>query len=314
MPEPHNPNSKVANRSVYLMLFFIVSLWGVNLVMIKYLVQFLSPFALAAVRIPLAALFLLPLAVMRHGWLNLSPKGWLLTGSIALFSIFLHQLTLSTGLLTTSGTHASLILGLNPLFTTILASYFTQEPFSWNKGLGVVLGLSGVLTIVTHSDNASIATLTGDVIMLVSMLCYVVGSLFVKRSTQIVPTLVVTAYSHTLAGFALLPVAYFSEPIWLIGDIWQIGPIACLFISGGICTGLGAYCWNIGINKVGASIASLFLNLIPLVGVFAFAVIFGEAIGWKQFAALGLVLAGVMLGTGVVVLPGTQHACTETEK
>ena len=81
-----------------------------------------------------------------------------------------------------------------------------------------------------------------------------------------------------------------------------------------ICTGLGAYCWNFGINKVGASIASLFLNLIPLVGVFNFALFFGEPLGWKQLAALCLVLAGVMLGTGMVMLPGRQRLCTEAKE
>lgn len=300
------------HRSVYLMLLFVVVLWGVNLVIIKYLVQYFTPFALAAVRIPIAVSFLLPVAVKRHGWMNLTPVGWRLTGCVALFSIFLHQLTLSTGLSITSGAHSALILGLNPLFTTILASHFAQEPFSISKGLGVILGLSGVLFVVTSSADAGTATLTGDIIMLFAMLSYVAGSLYVKRSAQVVPTIVVTAYSHVLAAIALLPVALFTEPVWAKGDIWQPWPIAFLLTSGWLCTGLGAYCWNTGINKVGASISSLFLNLIPIVGLLAFSLFLGEPLGLIHFTALALVLAGVSLGTGLISLQ--SRPCIEHEK
>lgn len=300
-----------ANRSIYLMLFLVVAIWGLNLVIIKYLVQYFSPFALAAIRIPIAASFLLPVAVKRYGWLNLNREGWLLTGGVALCSIFLHQLTLSTGLAATSGAHSSLILGLNPLFTTVLASCFAQEPLSWNKGLGVVLGLSGVLVVVTNTADAGAATLYGDIIMLFSMFAYVAGSLFVKRSAQVVPTIVVTAYSHAIAAVALLPVAYLTEPVWIKNDIWQFTPIALILLSAWVCTGFGAYCWNMAVSRVGASVASLFLNMIPIVGLLAFALILGETLIWTHFAALVLVLAGVTLGSGIISLPG--RACTEGE-
>lgn len=314
MQSEQKQDTEYSVRSTYIVLFFIAAIWGTNLVMIKYLVHFFTPFALAAIRIPVAASILLPISVLRYGWLNLSREGWILTGAISMFSIFLHQLLLSSGLATTSGTHSALILGLNPLFTTVAASYYSQEPFTWNKGVGVLLGLGGVLVVVSSSTNSGTATLNGDVMVFISMLVYVAGSLFVKRSTQVAPALVVTTYSHILAGIGLLPVAYFSEPTWIREDIWQFWPIALLLTSGWICTGLGAFFWNHAIGKVGASIASLFLNILPVAGVFASALFLDEPLGWKQFAALVLVLAGVMLGTGAIALPGGQRACMETEK
>ena len=280
------------------MLIMVVILWGFNVILIKYLIHFFPPLALASIRIAIAAAFLLPVSLWRYGPVLPPPKAWLPIFGIAFLSIFLHLMALSWGLSATSATHSVLILGLNPLLTTLLASVLVNEPLNWSKVTGALTGLTGIVLIVVNRIDASFASLQGDGIIFIATLTYVLGSLCVKRSTNLLPPLLVTAYSHVIgaAGLLVLGTAFNTE--WFYPGAGTIGAIAALFFSGLICTGLGTIWWNTGIHQIGASTAALFLNGQPVVGVFGSAVFLGEHLAWQHVLALILVIAGVSLGTG----------------
>lgn len=291
--------SCASSRAVCLMLLAVVIFWGINVVMIKYLTTFFPPLALAGIRVSIAGTLLIPFIIFRKGESVIPKTTWPLVLAVAFFSIFSHQLTLALGLVETSATHASLILGLNPLFTTLLAARYARESFSWTKGVSIVLGLAAILLIVMQSRQAGTATLHGDIIMIISMLSAVIGYLFIKKATITIPIMVLTAYTHAAAAAGLLLTAWLSGTAWTTGAELTAWPIGVLFFSGWVNTAIGALCWNNGIQKIGASTTSLFSNGIPVAGMFASALFLNEVLEWPHFAALALVLAGVSLGTGL---------------
>ena len=292
---------KNSQNRIFLLLLFVVVLWGINVVMLKYLTRFFPPLALVPIRLTLATGLLLPYILYKHGYVRPPAKVLPHIVGVALFSIFLHQTTMTWGIANTSSTHAALILGLNPLFTTILASWLIGERFTFAKGLGILLGFSGVLLVVSGKEPGS-ATFIGDFVMFGATLTAVIGSLFVKKSTAVLPPLVVTAYSHLLASLALLAMGFTVNSQWYYEGAFDAGPIAVILFSSFVNTALGALWWNTGIQKVGASTTSLFQNGIPVVGVFASAAFLGEVLNWTHVAALVLVLTGVSLGTGLIRL------------
>ncbi|WP_333595534.1 DMT family transporter, partial [Anaerospora hongkongensis] len=116
--------------------------------------------------------------------------------------------------------------------------------------------------------------------------------------------LVVTAYSHGLGAAGLVLLGLIANPVWTYSpDSLGINTLAVLLFSSFISTAIGAVLWNMGIQKVGATTASLFQNASPIVGVFASAFFLGEQLSWLHFAALSLVLVGVVFGTGLLRLP-----------
>jgi len=293
---------KKGNDRIFFLLIIVVFLWGVNVVSIKYLTNFFPPLALAPIRLCLASGLLLLIAFRQHGYKKLSRPEWMPIIGIAIFCIFLHQIALTLGLTATSGTHAVLILGLNPLFTTTLAGYLLKEAFTWTKGLAILLGFSGLLLVVSGKSQVG-ATLAGDGVMFIATITFVIGSLFVKKATSYVSPLIVTAYSHALASIGLLILGLFINPVWSYPGSFDFWPIAVLLFSSFMSTALGALWWNTGIQQVGASTASLFQNGAPIVGVLASALFLGEQLSWHHFVALILVLLGVSLGTGVIKIP-----------
>jgi drug/metabolite transporter (DMT)-like permease len=292
------------------LLLFVVALWGINVVMIKYLINFYPPLALAPIRLSLATGLLLPTVLGKYGW-HLPPRAaWLPIAGVATCSIFLHQLTLTWGLTATSATHAALILGLNPLLTTLLAIYLVDEPLTGPKALGIILGFGAVILVV-YDKAAGTVSLVGDAVMLFSMLMFVVGSLFVKKSTALVSPLVVTAYSHVLGSAGLVILGLFMNPVWSYEGAGGTLPVAVLLFSSLVNTALGGVWWNTGIQRVGASMTSLFQNGIPVFGVFASALFLDEPLGWTHLAALALVFLGVSLGSGVITVGGQKVKAVE---
>ena len=288
------------NQATYAVLTFVVILWGVNVVMIKYLLNYFPPLTLAAIRMALASLCLWP-CFFKPSLRNLPRKAWAPIIGVAFSSILLHQIFLAFGLANTSATHASLLLGLNPLLTALLASRYAGENLSSGKLLGIAFGFSGVLLVVSGSGS-NLSTPFGDALMFLATLTAVVGYLFVKAATNLVSPLAVTAYSHLFAalGFALL--CFFSPTPVNLAKLNSLQPIAVLLLSSFGSTALGGYLWNRGIKRIGASPASLFQNGIPVAGIFASALFLSEPLGAHHIAALILVLLGVSLGTGALKL------------
>ena len=298
------------NRAIFGLLLLVVILWGINVVIIIYLTMFFPPLALAPIRLFLATCLLVPAVVLKYGF-EIPPRTtWLPIAGVSFFSIFLHHITLSWGISATSGTHAALILGLNPLLTAILASRMAAEPLTWSKGIGVILGFSGVVLVVSNKAQGT-ATFMGDFVMFVSMLVAVIGYIFVKRSTVQVTPLVVTAYSHAVATVGLIIFGFFATSVWSYDGAFEVWPLSVLLFSSLVNTALGALWWNMGIQRLGASKASLFQNGIPIAGVFASAIFLGEQLQWTHLAALLLVILGVSLGTGIIRCPQKRGEGTE---
>lgn len=290
-------------KIVYLILTGVVTIWGLNVVMVKYLSIF-PPVLSAAFRMSIAALTLLPfaaVAVRKGSQRRLHWQDWLLIAGVSLCSIFLHQIFFAWGVQYTSAGNSSLILGLNPLVTTLLAALFLGEALTKQKLAGVVIGLAGVLLVVFSQANGSEVTLHGwgDFLVFMSMIAYVLGSLLIRMAAKRgIEVLLVTAYSHVIAALLLWVLALGLYPLEVFRSL-DTRPFtwAVAVSSGMFATALGSLCWNHSIRLIGASKTSLFLNGIPLTSLLFAALLLGEPLRLLHVLALAMIVLGIYLGT-----------------
>lgn len=290
-----------ADKWIYLILAGVVVSWGLNVVMVKYLTESAPPFLVAAVRMPLAGIALLPFALRKYGWYRPNAKQWLLLTLIGVTSIFLHQLFLATGVVTTTATNAALILGLNPLTTALLAALFVGEKMNLRLLLGILAGFSGVVLVVTSGSGEAAVGLTGwgDLIMFLSMLAYVIGGLLIKSvSATGMPTLVITAYSTLIGGVMLNAGAFMKYGFSAYGEIHfnAMGWVVML-LSAWIASSLGTLGWNHGIKLLGAGKTAMFINGMPFASMVGAAVFLHEQIRWIHLLAFVLTTLGIAIGT-----------------
>ncbi|WP_172844466.1 DMT family transporter [Tumebacillus algifaecis] len=284
------------------LLLFVVIIWGLNVVMVKYLSGYFPPLELATYRIGAAALLLGVVVWKMYGFVKLSVKEWLYIAGAALTGIYLHQIALSAGIRTTDASTSSLILGLNPLATSLLAYAIFREPLTVRKIGGVVLGFLGVALVIfgdSWEQTASLSLGTGELLVLVAMVVYVISGMFIKKATQTAPVLVVTGYSHVLATVLLLLTTGTQNAVngqmadlpseWLV---WGV-----LLFSGWVATALGAIWWNSGIRLIGAGRTAMFLNGMPMMSLLFSVVLLGETITWVHGIGFLLAFFAIYLGT-----------------
>ncbi|MEX2103843.1 MAG: DMT family transporter, partial [Bacilli bacterium] len=242
----------------------------------------------------------IPFVLFKYGMVKVTKKALLLICAVACSSIFLHQMTLAIGIQKTTAGNASLILGLNPLTTALLAFLFIGEQLNARKLLGIGLGFCGVIVVV-YTQSVQHVNLSGwgDFFIFIAMLMYVIGGLLIKKVSAYVPILVITAYSHAIASLFLWSASFVElsiHPIvWTMPStvwIWIV-----MFFSGWVATGICTLLWNIGIKEIGASQTAMFLNGLPLASLATAAIFLHEKIELVHIIAFLCVFAGIYLGT-----------------
>jgi drug/metabolite transporter (DMT)-like permease len=295
---------QIREHYIYVILSLVVTVWGLNVVMVKYLAVF-SPLYVAAIRMTVAGLCLSPILFKYGKAVKLRGTDWLFIVGIGASSIAMHQITLALGVQDTTAGNASLILGLNPLATALLAMIFLGEKMSWRKALGVCIGFGGVLVVVLSQHGGVEMSGWGDVIIFISMLMYVTGGLLIRKvSTRGVPILMVTAYSQVIGVLLLWMAALTVQPLQYYISL-EVTPFQWLviFASGGLATALGSLGWNYGIRQLGASRTAMFLNGMPLASLFFAALFLDEQLQLLHLLALVMIVAGVYLGARQVTRP-----------
>lgn len=269
-------------------------MWAGNYVVGSIAVQTMSPVELTWLRWLLACVPLLILAqvVEKPDWRNVVrhwPRLLLLAG----LGVGGYNLLLYTALQYTTPQSASLINAANPAVMVVLAALLLRERIGWRGAAGLVLGLLGVLLIITNGALASVFTRTpnsGDLLMVAAI---VVWSLYTIVGRGIaVPPITATAAQGTLVAVLLAPVALLGGASWptdaAIG--WAV-----IFIA--IFPSIGSYVlWNSALKRIPPGRAGLFLNLITVFTVII-AVIMGAQLTTPQLAGGVIVFAGVALST-----------------
>lgn len=289
---------KSNERWLYVMLAGVVMLWGLNVVMVKYLTTF-PPLYVAAIRMTIAGVILLPIVYRYRSHLRLGKVNWFLLAGVGASSIALHQMTLATGVQYTTAGNASLILGLNPLATALLAMLLLGEGMSWRKAAGIAIGFAGVLIVVISQHGGIHMNGWGDAIMFFSMLMYVTGGLLIRKlALRGVPVLLITVLSQMFGVMFLWIAALAAQPASYYINL-EVSPFQWLVIlaSAVLSTALGSVGWNYGIRQLGASRTAMFLNGMPLASLLFAALFLGERLQLVHVLALLMIVCGVTLGS-----------------
>ena len=228
----------------------------------------------------------------------------------AFFGIPVQFLIQFHGLARTTVSHASLMVGSMPVLLGVAAPIFAGERLDWLGWLALVGSTIGAALIVLGGhhgpDVAGQPTLTGDLLVVLSLITALAWILLSKRLMQQHSPPVVTAYT-IVSGTVMLLVAILGP--WLLGGILPSHaappPFAhisntawiALAISGVACTATTTLLWNWGIHHVPASRAGVFLNIEPALGSILGVKLLGEHLGPYAWAGGALILGAAIVLT-----------------
>ncbi|MCC0563665.1 DMT family transporter [Brevibacillus borstelensis] len=273
---------------IYAMLLGFSIFTGATFNLAKYTVEYLAPSSAAAWRFGLAAVVMLVILLLTEGVnKSLLKKNAIAYAVLGIVGIFGFNALFFIGMKCTSPVNAALIMGLNPLLTTIFARMILKDKIVKRQAVGIAFAFIGVFLVITQGSLEAIATLSvsvGDLLIFAGNLCWtlyaVLGRRFIKDATPLSTT------TYTMAAGA-------------IGLIGAWGAVAFMAVFTSV---LGYLWWNQGVKEIGAGKTSLFFNLVPVVTmIISFAA--GTPITFFQMIGAALVIVGVLASSGIFQLP-----------
>jgi len=275
-------------------LVFATLFWAGNYVVGAIAVQSISPLDLTWLRWVLAAVPLLILAqlVEKPDWRR-ALRSWRRLAVLAALGVAGYVLLLYTALEYTSALSASLINAANPAVMALLAAIVLRERLGWRVVAGLILGLFGVLLVITNGSLGSVFSMRfniGDLLMLVAITVWSVYTIVGRKLD--VPPITATAIQATMVAVALAPFAIAGGVSWPAEA--SVG-LSVVFIA--VVPSIGAYVlWNLALKQVSPTTAGLYLNLVTVFTVII-SVILGAQLTLAQAIGGLVVFAGVALSS-----------------
>lgn len=279
----------------YLFIILAATLWASSFVTLKIAFRHYHPMVVILGRMVVGSLcFLLIPGLIKK--IRFDLQDLKLIGLMALFEPCLYFLFEARALELTTASQAGMITSLLPLFVSVVAFFTLGERMSQTTLLGLGVSVVGACWLSVGGEatvNAPNPPL-GNLCELAAMACCAGYTIVLKKLTiKGHPPLVLASMQTFLGTLFYLPVLFF--PGVPLPDHFCPGSALAVFYLGSAVT-LGGYgCFNYGISKVSAGQASIFINLIPVLGLIMGMVILKERLSLEQFFACGVIFFGILL-------------------
>jgi len=190
---------------------------------------------------------------------------------------------------------ASLLIQTQVFFSILCAVIFLGEsPNRWQI-IGALISFSGIALVAIHFDKN--ISFLGFMLVIGAAATWGVGNFITKKISN-VNMISLVVWGSFVASFPLILFALIFEGkdsiIYSIHHLSWLGVTAVLYIVY-ISTWVGYGVWNWLISRYPVAMIAPFTLLVPVVGMFSSAVVFGEPLPtWKIVAAF-LVVGGLCI-------------------
>jgi drug/metabolite transporter (DMT)-like permease len=300
---------RLPNAGDYGLLLLLAAIWGSSFAFIKIGVTEVPPITLTAVRLGLAAAFLLlVLAVTRRAF----PTGralWSMMVASAFIGNALPFCLIAWGQQSILSGTAAILMGVMPLFTMVLAHAFTDdEKLNLRKVVGMAVGLFGLCVLVGPAALQGLtASFVGMLALLAAATCYGFNAVLIRRmdapDRASAVTIIILLSALIVAPFAFV----LEDPLVVTAGLKAWSAVMTL---GVLHTAIATLLMFTIIGRAGASFFSQLNLIVPIAGVVWAAVLLSEIPGLNALAALGLIILGILIAKGGLAL-GTPGPVAE---
>jgi drug/metabolite transporter (DMT)-like permease len=298
-----SPAAVRSARSWTIDFVLLAAMWGASFLFMRMATVEFGAVPTAAVRVAIAAAFLLPLLLLRgHGaalrrhWKPVFAVG--LVNSAIPFALFSFALlSISTGL-------SAVLNATVPLFGALIAWAWLKDRPSASRIAGLAIGFLGVALLAWDKasfkpDESGHAPGWAVLACLGACVCYGIAASATKRYLGGLPSLVTATGSQMGATLGLALPALWLWPAQMPGARAWLAVLAL----GVVCTGIAYVLYFRLIEAAGPARALAVTFLVPVFAVFYGVLFLHETVtGWMLFCA-GVIVCGTSLSTGLLTLP-----------
>ncbi len=288
---------RLAGGLAYLYLVTAPLCWAANVVLARGVVHLISPVSFAFWRWLMAFLILLPFtwSHVRQDW-KTATQHWKIMAVLSILGISCFNTLLYSAVHTTTAINVALIQTAMPAMIILISRLFFYERIRKIQFIGVVCCIVGACLVVLRGNIYTFFRLSfvkGDLLMIIAVFLYALYCVLLRKRPPMHSMSLLT-YTFGLGVLGLLPL-YIWETVTLgpLVFTWKTTQ-SILFVA--VFPSIVAYfCWNRGIELIGANRAGLFINLVPVFASIMAIIWLNESLELFHIAGMTLIFGGMIL-------------------
>jgi len=310
----HKTEVSFANRwSAALGLLATAMMWATMVPFVASLLPYFDPYFLSLLRYSLALPFLVALVMVLEGtnpferavdWRRLLILG----AAMSAFSTFY-----TLGILYSDPLTAAVVLSVNPIVAAVLSRIMLGARLSHSVIAAIIMSIIGALLVVRGSPNGmsggGLGFRGGEFLLILAVTCWSWYSLKVQAWFSTMSNLRVTTLTSATAVVWLTAVYVVFVALGvshLPGTLPGLGAFSMLLCISWGAAGVAIVFWHHGTSRLGVTVATLYINLVPVFAFVLVAFMFNIVPNLYQIGGGLIVLAGVVQ-VQVFRLRGLRH-------
>lgn len=285
-----------SNRATSIILFVVLTLiWGTSFILIKQGLKVFSPDEVGALRVASAAIFLLPLAVIKlkelkqHHYVRLFVTG--------MIGIFIPAFLFATAQTRMDSSVAGILNTLTPIFTMIISALVFKIRFKAIAIAGIIVGLTGAIVLSISRSDGNVGSINLFALLIVlACFCYGSNLNLIKYKIADLGSVTITSVSLLLTGpLAVIYLLTFSDLVPKLTEqpgAWRA--FGFIVLLGCMSTAVATILFNRLVKISTPIFASSVTYAMPIVAVM-WGVLDGELLAAGHIIGMVAIIGGVYL-------------------
>lgn len=290
---PKRPTPGSATPLAVALLAMLAVLWGFNWPIMKVGLAEVPPWVFRGSASVVSGFGLFAVAMIGRHSLKIPRDKWRPLFLSGILNMALWNILVLYGIDLMDAGRAGILAYTMPLWATLVGAFVLKDRLGIRAIVGLSLGLAGMALLFSVDAKSLAGPPLGPILVVAAAFCWGAGTVVVKHAGFTQPVTVVCGWQHLIGAVPVLVIAVFWD-LDNMGEVTLWPAMAVLYnmtITGILC--YWAYFKVVSLLPVVASTVGTLM--VPVVGVFANALIFGVRPQWVDYAALLCVAAAVFL-------------------
>ncbi|MDC1265063.1 DMT family transporter [Amylibacter sp.] len=272
-----------------IMGFIFALIWSSAFTSARIIVQVAPPLSISALRFLIAGLIAVSIAYFLGQRAKFTHKQWF---GIILFGLCQNAIYLGfffMAMTKIEASAASIIASSMPLLVALILVIVFNEKLSPFGYLGLIIGFSGVILIMSSRLSSGI-NIIGIIQCILGVLALTVATLSVK-SASTGGNLFMVVGLQMLVGSAALTIPAIALETWNV--VWSTKALLALAYTIVVPGIIATYIWFLLVERIGATKAATFHFLNPFFGVVIAAMLLDEKLSYYDMIGVVIIMLGI---------------------
>ena len=281
------------DKEKWILLALLSIIWGSSFILIKKSLEHFNPYEVGALRVLIAGMVLLPVAILNIKKFPKKNMKWLILAAIT--GNFIPMFLFPIAETEVSSSIAGIINSMMPIFVIIVGALLWKFQTTKRQIIGVLISFSGACILAFSGGEGGEFKLIPILLLLLATLFYAISTTTVKSKLSDIPAKILSAFVFSfvliLPSLIALVFAGFFNDLKMDHDLWAgLGYVSLLSVFG---TGL-AMMLNYRLLSVSTPLfASTVTLLMPVVAII-WGLLDGEKLTVMQGFGAVIILAGLI--------------------